>query len=312
MGLFRNYKIFSFIALIIAVLWCFSPVLADNGGVSITYRGSGGAYIGDTLIFDGTNSVSNTTLLKVTGPGLPADGVPVYNLNGPAGAGNPVEVNPDGSWQFDWYTADIQGAGLMQTARYYITAFDQSNPSETATTSVMLKAREFYVVPTPNPIVEGGYMQLLGTADEGAPDIHIIIQDMSGNVLHVYDTSATSTGYFDSAFHIDMSPGDYPVTISSATMGSSYQTVIHVIPPQTPVPTTGAVEAGQPGNTTAPASAVTPVLPAASASPGANVTPAPPATGNTGPATLSLPAILAGLIIAALVVLLILYLGKKI
>ena len=67
MGIFQNYKILSFLVLIIALLWCFSPVLADNGSVSIAYRGSGGNYIGDVIIFDGYNSVSNTTVLQLTG-----------------------------------------------------------------------------------------------------------------------------------------------------------------------------------------------------------------------------------------------------
>ena len=168
MGIFQNYKILSFIALIIAVLWCFSPVLADNGSVSIAYRGSGGNYIGDTIIFDGYNSVSNTTVLQLTGPGLPAAGVPVYDLNGPAGAGNPVEVNPDGSWKFVWYTGNIQGVDQMQTARYYITAFDLSDPSKTATTSIMMEKREFYAVPTPNTVETGDYIQLLGYCGRGS------------------------------------------------------------------------------------------------------------------------------------------------
>ena len=119
MGIFQNYRIYSFLVLIIALLWCFSPVLADNGSISITYRGAGGSYIGNLIIFDGYNTVGNTTVLQINGPGLPASGVPVYDLNGPVGAGTPVEVNPDGSWKFVWYTANIQGISRMQTTRYY-------------------------------------------------------------------------------------------------------------------------------------------------------------------------------------------------
>ena len=109
----------------------------------------------------------------------------------------------------------------MQTARYYITAFDLSDPAKTATTSIMMAKREFYVVPTRNPVETGEYIQLLGTAEGGAPDVHIEIQDMSGTILHVYDTSATNMGFFNYDFHIDMPPGDYPVVLTSATMKSS-------------------------------------------------------------------------------------------
>ena len=314
MRIFRNYKILSFFVLIIALLWCSSPVLADNGSVSIAYRGAGGNYIGDDIIFDGYNSVSNMTVLQITGPGLPTAGVPVYDLNGLAGTGNPVQVNPDGSWKFVWYTGSIQGLDKMQTARYYITAYDLSDPSKTATTSIMMDRPEFYVVPTPNPVETGDYIQLLGTAEQGAPDIVIEVQDQNGNNIHVYDTSATSMGYFNYGFHIDMPPGDYPVILSSATMKSSYQTVIHVISPQIPTPVSipGTGNTGQPGITTVPTSAMTPVLPVSPASPGITATPASAVTRITEPASVSPLTIIAGIVIAGLVVLLILALGRKI
>jgi len=313
MIIFRDYKILSFIALIIAVLWCFSPVLADNSSVSIAYRGAGGNYIGDTIIFDGYNSVSNTTALKLNGPGLPALGVPVYDLNGPAGSGNPVEVNnPDGSWRFAWYTGNIKGIEQMQTARYYITAFDLSDPTKSATTSIMMKKPDFYVIASPDKLETGDYVQLVGTAEKGTPDVRIEIRNMSGSILHVYDTAATETGYFNYGFHIDMPPGDYPVTISSPSIKSSFQTTIHVIPPPAPVPATSAGEAGQPGITAVQTSAVSPGLTIAPASAGTTMTPATAAPNNQGPVSISPLAVIAGLIIAALVVLLILVIGKKI
>jgi len=310
MGIFRNYKILLSLVLIISVLCCFSPVLADNATVMITYRGAGGNYIGDTILFDGINSVSNTTLLKVTGPGLPSEGVPVYDLNGPAGAGNPVEVNPDGTWRFAWYTGTIQGVDKMQTARYYITAYDLTNPSISSITSIMMEKPEFYVVPTPNPVETGDYIQLLGTAVGGAPDIRIEIQNQSGSILHVYDTSASTTGYFNYGFHIDMQPGDYPVIISSPTMINSYRTIIHVVPPPTSVPTAGETSSTgiSPGSTFA----ITPGITTTPAVSGVPVTQTAVSTQNPGPSAVSPLAIIAGLIVAGLVIVLILLLGKKI
>jgi hypothetical protein len=164
----------------------------------------------------------------------------------------------------------------------------------------MMAKREFYAVPTPNTVETGDYIQLLGMAEGGAPDIHIEIQNTSGNILHVYDTAATKSGTFDYDFHVDMPPGDYPVLISSATMKTSYQTIIHVISPQSPtlLPTTP------------PTPSVTQVLPVGPASTGMPVTTA--GAGTTAPASLSPLTIVAGLIIAGLVVLLILVLGRKI
>jgi len=79
-------------------------------------------------------------------------------------------------------------------------------------------------------------------------------------------------------------------------MKTSYQTIIHVIPPQTPtlLPTTGP----------------TPVIPVSLVTAGITVTPAVART--TAPASLSPLTIIAGLITAGLVVLLILVLGRKI
>ena len=50
------------------------PAYADNGIISITYRGAGGYYIGNSVAFDGKNTVGNMTVIKITGPGLPAEG----------------------------------------------------------------------------------------------------------------------------------------------------------------------------------------------------------------------------------------------
>jgi hypothetical protein len=310
MGHFRSYKLLSFITLTIAVLWCITPVLADNASVSIAYRGAGGNYIGDTIIFDGYNSVSNITLLRLTGPGLPADGVPVYDLNAQAGSGNPVEVNSDGSFRFVWYTASIRGIEKMQTARYYITAFDKTDPSKTAITSIMMKKPEFSVVAKPDPIETGEYLQLLGSAEQSIPDVRIEIRNQTGQLLHAYDTSASSSGYFSYGFHIDMSPGDYPVTISSPSVKSTYRIVIHVIPPQTPIPVPSAGNASQVVITSVQTSALTPVPMATPGSPPVSATPAAAKTPDAVP--VSPLAIIAGLIIAGLVILGILFLGKKI
>src|SRR5512136_3203574 len=78
-------KIFSSLLLLCAAACILQPVMAENGTITIAYRGSGGSYIGDTVVFDGRNTYGNTTLIKVSGLGLPPEGVPVTNLNGAAG-----------------------------------------------------------------------------------------------------------------------------------------------------------------------------------------------------------------------------------
>ena len=58
------------------MIFIIQPVFADAGFVSISYRGSGGYYIGDTITFDGKNTAGNTTIIKITGPEPPPGGGP--------------------------------------------------------------------------------------------------------------------------------------------------------------------------------------------------------------------------------------------
>ena len=93
------------------------PVLAENGTITIAWRGSGGIYIGDTVSFNGYNTIGNTTLLKITGLGLSSDGMPMDNLSSPAGTTTSVGVDPYGMWKNVWYASNIPGLEKMQTAR---------------------------------------------------------------------------------------------------------------------------------------------------------------------------------------------------
>jgi hypothetical protein len=233
MGKNQFTGIISSLVLLAAVAFCIQPALAASDMVSIAYRGAGGYYIGDTIILDGFNKAGNITVLKLTGPGLPAEGVPIYDLNGAVGTGNPVEVKDNGSWHYVWYTSSIKGIDQMQTARYYITAFDYNDPTQATTTSVMMKKPEFYVVATPDTLETGDYLQLLGTAEQGTTDIKIQVSDADGKVLHTYETGASESGYFTYAFHVDMQPGDYYITVSSPSVKNTFRTTITVIPPQT-------------------------------------------------------------------------------
>jgi hypothetical protein len=249
MGEIFSNRWISCLVLAVAVLFCMQPVLAANGTMTITYRGSGGYYIGDTIFFDGTTSAGNATAIRLTGPGLPADGVPVYDLDGAVGTGNPVIVNDDGSWRLVWYTNSIKNIDKMQTARYQVTVFDVNDPTTFAKTSVMMKKPEFYVTAVPDTLETGEYIQLLGTTEKGTSDIHIVISDEAGKVYHIYDTSASTTGYFQSSFHVDMQPGTYYVTVSSPSVKNTYRTAITVTAPPTPaVITTITPATGTPAN----------------------------------------------------------------
>ncbi|MCK9591571.1 MAG: hypothetical protein M0Q91_06145 [Methanoregula sp.] len=224
---FKNYFI-SFVMLI-AVICIIQPVSAQAGTMTISYRGSGGYYLGDTIIFDGRATVGNTTLLKITGPGLPSQGVPVYDLNGTPGSGNTVPMNTDGTWKFVWISANTKGIDKIVTARYTITAFEPANPKNTASASVFLKKPEFYINPQLTPIKPGDYIQLSGVAEQGVTSVKIDIADSTGKILHTYTAPVSGAGSFNYEFRGDMQPGQYFVSASNPAMKNTLTSIITVV-----------------------------------------------------------------------------------
>ena len=206
------------------------PVLAQDDSMIISYRGSGGYYLGDTIIFDGKNTVGNTTLLKISGSDLPSQGVPVYDLNGIPGSGNTAPVNQDGSWKFVWFSANIMGVEKLVTARYTITAFDLANPEKTASVSVLLKKPEFYINPQKSQVNPGDYVHLNGIAERDVTQVKIDITDSKGTILRSYTSSVSGSGSFNYGFRADMQPGHYFVSVSNPSMKTVLRTSITVVP----------------------------------------------------------------------------------
>ncbi|OPX63830.1 hypothetical protein [Methanoregula sp. PtaB.Bin085] len=217
-----------FLLLVLAVC-LLPPVMADTGSLSIAYRGSGGGYVGDTVVFDGKNTYGNITLIRITGPGLPSEGVPAANLNGPAGAGTPVKVNPDGTWKYTWYSSGIPGTEKLQTWRYTFVATDSLQTDKSATCQFMLKKPEFRITASPNPVTIGNYVELNGMAETGGDSAKIDISDSSGRILHTYTSPVSSSGSFSYSFHVDMGPGQYIVTVNTPLHKTSFGTVLTVV-----------------------------------------------------------------------------------
>jgi len=213
-------------------------VTAANGTITIAYRGSGGTYIGDTIIFDGKNTFGNTTLLTITGPGLPSGGVPLTNLNDASAPPVSVTGDQNGAWKYVWYAAYVPGLEKMQTAKYTFTATDSANPGESAKTALLLKKPAFYVTVSPDPSNPGDYLELSGSAENGATYVRIDITDASGRVLHTFTAPVGFSGSFSYNFHSDMDPGQYTVSISSPSLTTTYRTVISVVSPGGTVPVT--------------------------------------------------------------------------
>jgi hypothetical protein len=230
MDILRLNKWYCSFVMLIAMICIIQPVLADGGNVTISYRGAGGYYIGDIITFDGRDTVGNTTLVKITGPGLPSEGVPLYDLNGIPGSGNTVTVTRDSTWKFIWYSANPAGIEKLVTARYTITAMDLSNPEKTATTSILLKKPEFYINAQLSPINQGDYVQLNGYAERGVTYVKIDISDSSGKNVRTYISPVSGLGSFNYGFRADLPPGRYGASVSNPAMKNTLMTTLTVIP----------------------------------------------------------------------------------
>jgi len=260
--------------LLCAAACVLQPVMADNGTFTIAYRGYGGRYIGDTIVFDGRNTYGNTVLLKITGVGLPAEGLPLSNLNGPAGTATPVGVDRYGMWKYVWYAANTPGLEKMQTSRYVFTATDSADPDKSASTFLSLEKPEFSISASPNPVRPGEYLMLTGHAENDITFAKITITDSSGKVVHTYTSPVTSSGDFSYNFHLNMDPGQYTVTVSNPALKAPFGTVISVVPDDgtQPVTTVMAPDEGSPFPTTEE------TLPAPVSSPGPTKSPVAPLT----------------------------------
>jgi hypothetical protein len=273
--------------LLFAVIFGFviQPVAAENGTITIGYRGSGAGYIGETFIFDGINTFGNTTLIRVTGPGLPKDGVPAYDFTGTPGTGTSVEVSAEGRWKYTWYSANVPGIDKIQSGRYTFTAFDAQDPTHTATAVLQLKKPEYSISVSPNPSSYGDYIQLEGIAETGITSAKIEITDSSGAVLHVFTSPVSSSGSLSYSFHSDLQPGQYSVTVSNPALKAPFRTMMTVVR-----------EGATPAVVTTAAAAVPPVITAA------EITEAPTQVSTTkklsSTVALEPATILAGLIIA--------------
>jgi hypothetical protein len=233
LDILRSNEWFFVMVMVITVISIICPVLAAEGSVAVSYRGAGGYTIGEVIIFDGRDTVGNTTLLKISGPGLPEAGVPLYDLNGISGSGNTIPVNADGIWKFVWDTSNTAGIDKLMTVRYTITAFDQAHPEKTASTSILLKKPGFYVNSQPGVVNTGDYAEVSGSAEQGITYVKIEIVNPEGGILHTFISPVSGTGFFDYGFRVDMQPGWYTVRVSNPALKDIATTIVTVVSPET-------------------------------------------------------------------------------
>lgn len=245
---------------LVAVILTVLPAAAANNSISIGYSGPGGSYIGDMIFFSGTFTGGDTVGLRISGPGLPAGGVPVNNLNGQPGTGTPIEVSPDGTWKFLWYSGYAPGVGKLQTARYTFTIQDPADSSISSRTSLVLKKPEFSASVSPDPSVSAEYVDITGVAEQGVSLVTIAVADGNGKVFHTFTAPVSADGYFNFGFHVDMPPGEYTVTVTHPSAQSVLSFPMTVVSSRASANTTAGPSPNQtvPGETGAGSTALIP------------------------------------------------------
>jgi hypothetical protein len=82
------------------------------------------AYMGETITFHGVSYGSNTVYLFLTGPNLPANGVPLHDImqHADQGALTIVDVDSDQQWSYRWDTSRLHNRLDYGTYTVYVVA----------------------------------------------------------------------------------------------------------------------------------------------------------------------------------------------
>lgn len=158
-----------------------SPVSAETG-VTIAASGVQSYYYGEEVHLSGTNSLFDTTYLFVTGPNLPPGGAKLTFPHEGAVSGDPgtftvVKTKPDKTWEYTWYTANIQ----MDAGSFTLYAAGQPTTNDLAANatasrvSIILK-RPFVMAETSTATIKNGEpFTVKGTAEGNPPTVRIWI-----------------------------------------------------------------------------------------------------------------------------------------
>jgi hypothetical protein len=99
------------VMLLIAIVALFLPAVTTAASVAL----------GDAVKLRGSAPGADSVFLFLTGPNLPANGVKLTDISSAVINGNPssftrVDVDPDGTWLYTWYT---RGSGVLPDAGAY-------------------------------------------------------------------------------------------------------------------------------------------------------------------------------------------------
>jgi hypothetical protein len=115
--------------------------------ITIMAAGDTDYYVGDTIEFFGDNTISETTSLFITGPGLPEDGAQINNpdpAHSPLENDNPasyqqVRVKSDHTWSWKWDTTNYVLEGGIYRIHAVPRLYDKDQATPTGTALITIK-----------------------------------------------------------------------------------------------------------------------------------------------------------------------------
>ena len=160
-----------------------SPVSAERPAVMIIAGGDGSYYLGEEVVFRGTNSDSDSTYLFITGPGISASGgkltAPHQNVvTGDPGSFDTAATQPDHSWEYTLYTYNLP----LDPGSYTIHAVSQPQAKEGfndlttyGTTSIIIKKPFISAVVSPSSVPRGQPFTVTGIAGGDPTEVQVWI-----------------------------------------------------------------------------------------------------------------------------------------
>ena len=211
-----------------------AKVKVEIGTVTMSASGDGSYYIGDEIVFSGTNTDSDEVYLFITGKNVDAVVLKDLPTKTPASeADNPVEVKTDNTWEYKWDTSRI----ALDPGTYTVYATSEltngkSNTalgeaaalsdSEYASVSVKLMKPFLSAVPSGTVVAKGDKLVITGTAEGNPSTLKLYI--FGTNYFKYHSISVEDDGTYKKEVPIDsnLASGQYFVVIQHPMMNGEF------------------------------------------------------------------------------------------
>ena len=177
-----------------------TPVSAGTG-ITIAAPGDQSYFLGEEVVFTGTNDETDVTYLFLMGPNLPKEGAKLTSPYQPVTSGDPgsfatATTKPDKTWQYSFLTDNL-GIGPGTYTIYAVNkpvTKDQLTGGSFNTVSIILKRPFITAWISPQSIIKGQPSTITGSADGDPGEVQLWI------IGYDYTYMATTTVDPDSSY----------------------------------------------------------------------------------------------------------------